>query len=411
MNDSRTGESNRLNPSPNGGGAGPRSMRVCLFTDTLGDVNGVSRFIRNVADLAEQTGRDLQVVTSTQFDVPRRDNILNFRPIVAGKMPKYENLEFVIPPARRLLRYIRGARPDVIHISTPGPVGSVGWWAARRLRIPLAGVYHTDFPAYIGYLFDDDAMVWGCSKWMSTFYTPFASVFTRSDDYRRSLVKLGIDDRRIVRLKPGIDTSLFDPGFRDESLWPRLGVPPGVKIIYCGRISVEKNLPLLRTVWPEVHRRCAAAGVPVQLIVVGDGPYREPMQRELAGTGAHFLGFRHGRELSAIYATSDFFVFPSTTDTLGQVVMESQCSGLPVLVTDQGGPKEVVRDGETGLVLRAESPRRWVEEIAALAMDEPRRRRMGAAAREFIRPMTIRASFDHYWSVHDAVANHRTRGS
>lgn len=379
-------------------------LRVCLFTDTLGDVNGVSRFIRNVAEQAEQTGRDLRVITSTQFEVPDRPNILNFRPIVAGKMPKYENLEFVIPPARRLVRYIRDTRPDVIHISTPGPVGSVGWWAARRLRIPLAGVYHTDFPAYIDHLFNDDAMVWGCSRWMRTFYTPFAAVFTRSDDYRRSLVALGINDARIIRLKPGIDTGLFDPAFRDEAIWARLAVPAGLKVIYCGRVSVEKNLPLLRAIWPEAHRRCAAAGIPAQLIIVGDGPYREQMQRELAGAGAFFLGFRHGRELSTIYAASDLFVFPSTTDTLGQVVMESQCSGLPVLVTDQGGPKEVVRHGLTGLVLPAAAPRQWIEAITSLALDEPRRKQMGAAARDFIRPMTIRASFDHYWNVHETVS-------
>ncbi len=384
-------------------------MRVCLFTDTLGDVNGVSRFIRNVAEQAEGAGRDLRVVTSTQFEVPARKNIVKFRPIVAGKMPKYENLEFVIPPARKMLRYVRAARPDAIHISTPGPVGSVGWWAARRLGIPVLGVYHTDFPAYIDYLFGDDAMTWGCARWMSFFYGPFERVFTRSADYRGSLVRLGIEDSRIVRLLPGIDTSLFDPRFRDEGIWDRLGVPPGVKVIYCGRVSVEKNLPDLRKLWPEARRLCGE--VAAQLVVVGDGPYRETMQRELAGTDAYFLGFKHGRELSTIYASSDLFVFPSTTDTLGQVVMESQCSGLPVIVTDQGGPKEVVRSGVTGLVLPSGDTRRWAAEIAGLVNDESKRKAWGSAAREAISPMSIRHSFEHFWKVHeDAVEERANRG-
>jgi glycosyltransferase involved in cell wall biosynthesis len=374
-------------------------MRICLFTDTLGDVNGVSRFIRNVAEQAQATGRDLRVLTSTKFEVPDRPNILNFPPIIAGKMPRYENLEFVIPPALRMLRYIRDHRPDAIHISTPGPVGTVGRLAARRYRIPVLGVYHTDFPAYIDHLFTDDAMTWGCARFMSYFYNPFASVFTRSDDYRASLMTLGIADSRIVRLKPGIDTTLFDPAFRDPTIWKRLGVPDGVKVIYCGRVSVEKNLPLLRQVWPEVRRACTEQSLAAQLIVVGDGPYRETMERELGGTGAHFLGFKHGRELSTIYASSDLFVFPSLTDTLGQVVMESQCSGLPVIVTDHGGPKEVVRRGETGLVLPA-SPHTWAAEILSLIRDTTRRTQWGAAARESIKPMSIRHSFDHFWDVH-----------
>lgn len=389
-------------------------MRVCLFTDTLGDINGVSRFIRNVAEQAEGSGRDLRVLTSTKFEVPRRANIVNFGPIVAGKMPKYENLEFVVPPARKMLAYVKQARPDALHISTPGPVGSVGWYAAWKFGIPVLGVYHTDFPAYIEHLFCDDAMTWACSRWMSVFYKPFRAVFTRSDDYRKSLVKLGIEDRRIVRLKPGIDTSLFDPAFRDERIWKLLGVPAGVKVIYCGRVSVEKNLPLLRNVWPHVRRACAARGIETQLVVVGDGPYREEMERELSGNGVHFLGFKHGRELSTIYASADLFVFPSLTDTLGQVVMESQCSGLPVIVSDHGGPKEVVRDGITGLVLPAFDTGRWVREVASLACDHERRQRWGAAARSAIAPMSIRHSFDHFWSVHESAvrdsANPGVRG-
>jgi glycosyltransferase involved in cell wall biosynthesis len=155
-------------------------------------------------------------------------------------------------------------------------------------------------------------------------------------------------------------------------------------------------MPLLVNVWRQVHRLCSGA----QLVVVGDGPYRARMESELTGTHTHFVGFRHGRELSTIYASADLFVFPSTTDTLGQVVMESQSSGLPVIVTDQGGPKEVVRQGETGLILPSDIPERWVREIAALIRDEPRRAQWGADAHAAIQPMSIRHSFEHFWDSH-----------
>jgi glycosyltransferase involved in cell wall biosynthesis len=385
-----------------------RPLRVCLLTDTLGDVNGVSRFIQNVALQAHQTGRDLRVLTSTQFKIPDQPNIINFKPVIATKMPRYENLELVLPPALAILRYLKEARPDVLHISTPGSVGSVGWWAALRMGIPVLGVYHTDFPAYVDYLFQEPVYTTLCTGHMRLFYKRFASIFTRSTDYKRSLIQLGIAEDRIVRLLPGIDTHAFHTRYKDPSIWARLGVPDdGVKVIYCGRVSVEKNMPLLTKAWKDVTHVCAQRGLTAQLIIVGDGPHRAPMQLELQGTNVHFLGFRHGVELSTIYASGDLFVFPSTTDTLGQVVMESQSSGLPVIVSDQGGPKEVVQQGRTGLVLPADRPEQWTDAIVSLIQDEPRRRQWGAAAHEFIQPMSIQQSFEHFWQVHQAAAEPR----
>src|SRR5690606_6677947 len=117
------------------------------------------------------------------------------------------------------------------------------------------------------------------------------------------------------------------------------------------RVSVEKNLPLLARAWPRARRLAAARGIEAELIVVGDGPHREEMAAALCGERAHFLGFRRGMELSRLYASSDLFIFPSVTDTLGQVVLEAQASGLSALVSDRGGPREVVADGVSGLVI------------------------------------------------------------
>ncbi len=397
------------------GGARERAMRVSLFTDTLGDVNGVCRFIQNVAEMAERTGRDLEVITSTRLPVPARSNIFNFRPLVAGAIPRYENLEMVLPPLTRILRHLDRHQPDVIHISTPGPMGLIGYIAARMLRVPVLGVYHTDFPAYIDQLFDDHAMTWTTRQYMTWFYRPFKAIFTRSADYADRLVALGLPRERMTALVPGVDTSVFDRRFRDDSIWSRypgaMGGDGVVRVLYVGRVSVEKNLPLLNTVWKRTAERLRALGAPAQLVVVGDGPYRETMERELSGTGALFLGFRHGEELSALYASSDVFVFPSVTDTLGQVVMESQASGLPVLVSDVGGPKEVVEDGRTGFVLAADRPDAWAERLVSLVTDGGARRAMGEAAYESMRAMSIERSFEHFWRVHEeAWREHRFGG-
>ncbi len=384
-------------------------MRVCLFTDTLADVNGVSRFIRSVAEQAAGAGRELTVLTSTRLALPAPGaaRIENFPPRLARPMPGYENLELVLPPALAMLRRARELRPDAIHISTPGPVGLVGLLAARLMGTPRLGVYHTDFPAYIDHLFADPVVTRAASAYMRLFYRRFATVFTRSAEYGAPLAALGISGARVVRLLPGIDTAAFQPSLRDESVWDGLGIPRSArKVLYVGRVSVEKNLPLLASAWKrfvETDPDRGRPGSPVQgarLVVVGDGPYRARMERELAGHRAVFPGFRHGRELSAIYASSDLFAFPSATDTLGQVVMEAQSSGLPVLVSDRGGPREVVQDGRTGLVLPAYDPRAWAAAIGALLGDDERRLAMGRAAHDHIRPMTIRGSFDHFWEVH-----------
>lgn len=381
-----------------------RPMRVLLFTDTLGDVNGVSRFIRNAADQAAATGRDLRVVTSTNFEVPSQDNIINIKPAFATRMPKYENLELALPPIVPILRLADRHQPDIIHISTPGPVGVAGFIAARMLKVPVLGVYHTDFPAYVERLFANESLTYFCTEFMKLFYGPFASIFTRSHDYARSLVRLGMDHRRIVPLMPGLCVDQFHPRFRDEALMQRLGSPPGtVRVLYVGRVSVEKNLPLLSAAWKEADRRLRQAGVSAELVVVGDGPYREEMERDLRHARVRFLGFRYGEELSRVYASCDMFVFPSVTDTLGQVVMESQASGMPVIVSDQGGPKEVVDDGRTGLVLPAGDAKPWAEAIARLAADEGRRAGMGARAHEFMQEFSMDRSFEHFWQVHERV--------
>jgi len=381
-------------------------VRVALFTDTLGDVNGVSRFLNDIADESLQCGRSLHIVTSTRFAVRDLPNLHNIRPRAAIKLPGYRDLEFVLPPVRRLFRTARALRPDVIHISTPGPVGFVGRMVAARLGVPLAGVYHTDFPAYVEHLFDDEALTSLSRVAMRGFYRPFDCVFARSSEYGESLGRLGIESHRHVRLRPGFNTARFHPRFRDEKCWASYGVPAtGIKVLYVGRVSIEKNLPLLVDIWKRV--RTLVPRSDAQLIVVGDGPYRATMESELLDCGVHFLGFRHGEELSRLYASSDLFVFPSTTDTLGQVVLECQASGLPVLVTSVGGPKEIVEHGaggrQTGFVLPPDDPGAWARQVVYLCANQDLRRMIGHAAYRHAQKFSIRDSFEHFWQCHERL--------
>jgi glycosyltransferase involved in cell wall biosynthesis len=387
----------------------PESLRVALFTDTLGDVNGVSRFIRTIASYALRRGASFHVFTSTNIPCPNEPNLHNFPARFATTMPGYSHLEVALPPGNLFKRALREYAPHVVHVSTPGPVGVCGARLARRMRIPLVGTYHTDFPAFVDDLLTDPVLTRVCRETMSRFYRPFARVLTRSVAYKSRVEALGIDPARIEALTPGCDHASFDRRFADASVWREHGVSDHeVKIISCGRVSVEKNLPLLTRAWRDADAALRARAVPARLIVVGDGPYLNEMRRELNGTRSTFLGYRFGRELATLYASSDLLVFPSLTDTLGQVVLEAQCSALPAIVSDVGGPKEVIAPGTSGLVVPGNSPGLWAQAIITLACDAKRRAAMRDAAYARSRGTDFEHSFLHFWRIHDEVRRSMT---
>lgn len=386
-----------------------KPVRVLKFTDTLADVNGVCRFIQNTAQTAHDTNHDLRVFTSTRLEMPKVDGVRNFTPIYARAMPGYETLEIALPPAFEMMRATQEYAPDVIHVSTPGPVGTVGFLAARLMRIPIVGVYHTDFPAYIDELFDNSFCSALCRGHMRFFYKRFKYVFSRSADYAQRLVDLGVQEKKLVRLRAGFDDTKFDHTLRDTSIWESYGLKnDSIKAVFCGRVSTEKNLPMLVRMWPTIRERVRSQGREIELVIIGDGPYRNEMEERLTPHGAHFLGFRHGDELATLYASCDFFLFPSTTDTLGQVVMEAQASGLPVIITDQGGPKEIVQDQHhdtpTAFVLAYNDESQWIDTTVRLACDDELRSTLGRNGIELMKSHTFLASFEHYWSIHEAAA-------
>ena len=379
-------------------------MRLMLFTDTLGDVNGVSRFIRNMGHESIAAGQEMLIATSTRFEIPPEDCFFNCRPKFAMKMPKYAELDFVIPNKTDLVRRAEEFAPDVVHVSTPGGVGKVGRVFAKKRGIPIAGVYHTDFPAYLEHLFNEEMYGTITAQYMKFFYKPFELILSRSEQYMESLEKLNFSRDRMAKLEPGIKLDDFDASHRDESAWDEYGLPrDSVKVLYVGRISTEKNLPVLTEIWPKVRERARAADVDARLVVIGGGPYLTEMQSALGGHGTVFPGFKHGTELAKLYASADMFVFPSLTDTLGQVVLESQASGIPVIVADQGGPKEVVDDGATGLVLPGSRPAAWVDAVSDLVIDHDRRKAMGAAGVAYSKNFSISASFEKFWAAHEAL--------
>jgi glycosyltransferase involved in cell wall biosynthesis len=371
-----------------------KNQKRAWFTDTLEDVNGVATTIQKMTAAGKAAGEELIVVTSRNElkinDIP----IKNFKPIGEFELPEYELQKLSFPPVLQMLDYIQREKFTEIIISTPGPIGVTALLAAKLLNLQTSGIYHTDFPQYIRILTEDSFLESVAWRYMHWFYGQLDTVFVNSEQYRQSWIKRGFDPGKLKILPRGLDTELFNPARRDPQFWDKFGSTNGaVRLLYVGRVSREKDLDVLA----DAYRRVRDTGVPVQLFVVGHGPYSEAMAEALPD--AYFTGYLQGQELATAYASSDIFVFPSTTDTFGNVIIEAQASGLPVIVSDSGGPKELVEDQATGLVTRSRDVDDFARAIEALAADAARRKKMGERARQGVVDRTWPGAFRKFWAM------------
>src|SRR5947199_4562884 len=293
-----------------------------------------------------------------------------------------------------MLDYIQRERFSEIIISTPGPVGLTALLAAKMLNLQTSGIYHTDFPQYIRILTVDSSLESVAWRYMHWFYGQLDTVFVNSEEYRKSWVKRGSDPAKLKILPRGLDTELFHPARRSAAFLEKFGTRNGdVRLLYVGRVSREKDLDLLAT----AYRHLRNEGLPIQLFVVGHGPYAEALAKSLPE--ACFTGCLVGTELATAYASADIFVFPSTTDTFGNVILEAQACGVPVIVSDSGGPKELVEDGMNGLITRSRDVEDFARAIRALVTDPALRERMGESARNRVIDLSWPSAFGKFWAA------------
>jgi glycosyltransferase involved in cell wall biosynthesis len=371
-----------------------QNKKRAWFTDTLEDVNGVANTIRKMTAAAAEAGEELVVVTSRRELTVDGIPIKNFKPIGEFELPEYELQKLSFPPILEMLDYVQREGFSEIIISTPGPIGLTALLAAKMLNLETSGIYHTDFPQYIRILTEDsflESLAW---KYMHWFYGQFDTLFVNSEQYRQSWVERGIDATKIKILPRGLDTELFTPTRGAPDFWKQFGSNGnGIRLLYVGRISKEKDLDVL----VQTFRNLRQEKTPVQLSVVGHGPFSETLAKLLPE--ACFTGYLTGTRLASAYASADIFVFPSTTDTFGNVIIEAQAAGLPVVVSDIGGPKELVTDGVNGLITKARDAADFTSAVRRLVEDENLRQEMGGAARRSVQDRSWPSAFRKFWAM------------
>lgn len=342
-----------------------KSGRKAWVTDTFTDVNGVTKTIRTLAGMARGSEKEITVVTSLEEDPEADFPLKNFKPVGSFKMPEYDSLLISYPPFMELLAYFEQEGFDEVIISTPGTLGVCALGAAKMLGLRVKGIYHTDFPRFFADITEDENIGEGAWRYMRWFYGKMDQILVPTHRYKMLLMDGGFDGDLIDVMPRGINREKFNPSFRDRSLWDEYNRNGSFKFIYAGRISKEKNIEVML----KAFIKLVESGSDADLILVGDGPQRDELQMKYNDPQIVFTGYLYGEDLARVYASADLFVFPSLTDTFGNVVLEAHASGLPAIVSDEGGPQEIVESHGSGLVVNARTPRDLFDAMKRVTAD------------------------------------------
>ncbi|MFV0420979.1 glycosyltransferase [Oleidesulfovibrio sp.] len=374
------------------------SLNVGHFTDTFHDVNGVALTLQMQMEMAIKNDKQLKIITcGPEGGEPvRLQGVVNFPSVGTCTMPEYPELKLFSPPVLDIIRYCYTEDFTHIHSATPGPMGLMALAVARILKLPIHATYHTAFPQYVSMLTEDAGLEDAMWRYMVWYYNQMDRVYVPSRATAQDLIARGIHPNKVVFYPRGIDTERFNPAYRNGFYKKYNSAPDKTRLLYVGRISREKNLHILAQAFKQLINRRND----VELVIVGDGPWAEPMQSALAGLPVIFTGYLADDELSAAYASADVFVFPSGTDTFGNVVLEAQASGLPVIVTDKGGPCENLLPHETGTIVPEGNAQALARAMEALCADKKQLTRMRREARAYAESRSFEAAFLQQWDMY-----------
>lgn len=366
-------------------------MRIALICETfLPDINGVTTTLCRLLEHLQSAGHEALLFAPAGAPDSYADTPII--PLSGVPFPLYPEVKFT-PPQPGIATQLRQFHPHLVHLVGPAVMGAMIPYLAQDLRLPLVSSYHTDFGEYsrhygLGFL---KGMVNAWLRWIHNRcrITLCPSTFTmnalRAEGFRR----LKVWGR-------GVDIERFHPRHRSAAWRTSVGLLEGeTLLLYVGRIANEKRVHLLPEVIGDLpHTR---------LVIVGDGPARNELQRRCVGLPIHFTGYLKGQDLATAYASADGFVFPSDTDTFGQVIQEAMASGLPVVGARSGGTLDLVTEGVTGRLFTPGLANDLRAQLRGLIHDPTARAAMGKAGRAAAErrswPIVMNELLGHYRTV------------
>jgi glycosyltransferase involved in cell wall biosynthesis len=352
------------------------SMRLAVVTETWPpEVNGVAMTLSRLVHGLCERNHHVQLVRPRQArgDLGAQDAAFEEKLIRGMPIPRYPQLKLGLPSRKMLLATWGMRRPDLVHIATEGPLGWSALKAARHLRIPVTSDFRTNFHSYsqhygLGWLRKP------ISAYLRKFHNQTQCTMVPTRALGAELRSLGFERLQVVAR--GVDTRLFSPGLHSNGLRAHWGAGPAdLVLLVVGRLAPEKNLDLALAAFEAMR----AVNTGVRLVFVGDGPMRESLERRCPD--AQFAGTLPQAELARCYASADLLLFPSLTETFGNVTLEALASGLPVLAFDCAAAAEWIVNGHNGWLAPPDDPTQYVQAAVSLALDLHSVARAGNVAR------------------------------
>lgn len=350
-------------------------MRLTLVSETyFPQVNGVSRTLDRLVRFCRSQGDEVQLLVPRYHEPPELPEGVSMDSWPSLPLPFYREVVLPLATPGGVRRKIEQFRPDLVHIATEGPFGRAALKACERLQLPIVSSYHTHFPQYLQ-LYGASFLTPLAWRYLRGFHNRTRMTYCPTDSTSRLLKEHGF--AAVDVWGRGVDSERFNPGKRSLEVRRALGIGDDeIVLTYAGRLAAEKNLDILMQTWQRLTLdNC-------RLLLIGDGPLRRRLE-ELSDKRVVFAGYRHGEELATLYASSELFVFPSLSETFGNVVLEAMASGLPVIAFDVAGPGDIVRHGESGSLVEPNNVTHFTDAMRHLALTPGIRCALGNAARRY----------------------------
>lgn len=350
-------------------------MRIAIVTETYPpEINGVALTVQNFVEQLAALGHQVLLTRPHQPDAPAvtlPDGVREHLVRGAG-LPRYPGLRFGLPSGSDLRRFWRDTRPDALYVATEGPLGWSALAAAHTAGIPVATGFHTRFDEFVAH-YGARFLTPLAFAWMRRFHNRAQATLVPTAELKQFLDSRGF--RHVRHLARGVDTQLFSPHKRSEALRHAWGLRPDqLAVIHVGRIAPEKNLDLLT----RAFRALQLVRPQARMIIVGDGPALPGLRAQ--NPDFIFAGMRRGEDLATHFASGDLFLFPSLTETFGNVTLEAMASGVAAVAFDYGAAREHLQDGQSGAAVPFGDADAFTRASLALATNEGERQRFAHAA-------------------------------
>ncbi|MCM3669038.1 glycosyltransferase family 1 protein [Mesobacillus maritimus] len=377
-------------------------MKIAVFSDTFTpQVNGVAKTLQRLKEYMN----DHEI--ECRFFVPEASKEDSAAPSVNQftSIPffLYPECRIAIPNFLQIKKQIEEFQPDLIHIATPFNIGLAGRYYGKKLNIPMVASYHTHFDRYLEY-YDLQFLSNSIWKYMRWFHQPFIKTFVPSQETKYELMRKGFTNLHLWRR--GVDATIFHPRYPQDRMRARYEIESDYVLTYVGRLAPEKDLDVLMEI---AYQLPDPIKNKVHWLIVGDGPLKEELQQTKT-TNMTFTGYLESDRLAEVYSGSDLLVFPSKTETFGNVVLESFACGTPVIGAQAGGVKEIISHEQNGILCPSGQTDTFIEAIVNLLCDKDSLRMYGTRARTYAQSQSWEKIFDQLMDDYqDAIYEQQDR--